>query len=88
MSKHKFIFLLFTIGLFFGKITAQTKDIIYYKRHYNYCKYYHSESARMRQVELDNENKLFCLGNYVDSLKNGHWIYFYSSGKHFASEYR
>jgi hypothetical protein len=87
MSRHKFIVLLFTIGLSFGKIAAQSKDKTYNKRHYNYYKYYYSESARMKQVELDNENKLFCLGNYVDSVKNGHWIYFYSSGKPFASGY-
>lgn len=87
MSRHKYIILLFTICLSFDKVVSQTQDKIYNKRHYNYCKYYYSESARMQQNELENENKLFCLGNYADSTKDGHWIYFYSSGKPFASGY-
>lgn len=59
---------------------AQKADTTVHKRHYSFCSYYPGIYDRIG-LETDEPKILFCLGNYQDTLKTGHWLYFFSSGK-------
>ena len=60
---------------------AQKSDTIFQNTHYSHIEFYPCESARMLNSEALNENKILCFGNFIDSLKNGIWIYFYPNGQ-------
>ncbi len=67
--------------------TAQSqsviKDIVYDKKHYNYCQYYYVINDRIEENEKYSST-ILCLGNIKDSVKNGRFVYFYTSGYPFA----
>jgi hypothetical protein len=59
--------------------SAQRADTIIHKRHYSACSYY---PATYDRIQFDSEEAkiLFSLGNYEDTLKTGHWLYFFPTG--------
>ncbi len=60
---------------------SQKLDTVFQKSHYSHMEFYPCESARMSSNEGLNESKILCFGNYIDTLKNGPWVYFYPNGK-------
>lgn len=59
---------------------GQKADTVIHKQHYSFCSYYPGIYDRIG-LETDGPKTLFCLGNYQDTLKTGHWLYFFPSGK-------
>lgn len=62
-----------------GVCRGQQIDTTIHKRHYSASSYYPGTYDR---IQFDNNEPkiLFSLGNYEDTLKIGHWLYFYPSG--------
>ena len=63
---------------------SQKSDTVFQRAHYSHIEFYPCQSARMSSNKELNENKILCFGNYIDTLKNGSWIYFYPNGKTLA----
>jgi hypothetical protein len=59
---------------------SQRADTTIHKQHYSFCSFYPGMYDRIG-LETDEPKTLFCLGNYEDNLKTGHWLYFFPSGQ-------
>jgi hypothetical protein len=62
-----------------GTCYGQRADTTIHKRHYSACTYYPGAYDRI-QFENNEPKILFSLGNYEDTLKTGHWLYFFPTG--------
>jgi antitoxin component YwqK of YwqJK toxin-antitoxin module len=75
--------IIFLLSVLFN-LNSQTVDTIFNKRHYKITKYYSGNNTRELSADTKNTN-YYAFGNYIDTLQEGHWIYFYPTGKVFAN---
>jgi hypothetical protein len=59
---------------------SQRADTTIHKRHYSFCSYYPGIYDHIG-LETQEPKILFCLGNYQETLKTGHWLYFFPGGQ-------